>query len=307
MTQTSLPLTEQQNPRTHHLDRQSVAELVALMHGEDQAAFQAVGQAQAAITATIEQVVAALRQGGRLFYTGAGTSGRLGVLDASECPPTFRSPPEMVQGLIAGGTPALTHAVEGAEDDPEAGVADLRARGLGPLDTVVGIAASGSTPYVRAGLRYAKSLGCSTALLACNPLDQDDPAIDVYLILPVGPELVTGSTRLKAGTATKLALNMISTISMIQLGKVYDNLMVDLQISNQKLQKRARRMLGQLTGVDEAVADQLLQAAQGEVKTALMMHATGVDYAQAHQLLDASEGHLHRALTGYQAAAEAAQ
>lgn len=307
MTHASLPLTEQQNPRTHHLDRQSVAELVALMHQEDQAAFDAVGLAQPAIAAAIEQVVAALRRGGRLFYTGAGTSGRLGVLDASECPPTFRSDPDMVQGLIAGGTRALTHAVEGAEDSAEAGVADLQARGLGPLDTVVGIAASGSTPYVRAGLRYAKSLGCATALMACNPIEQDDAAIDVYIILPVGPELVTGSTRLKAGTATKLALNMISTISMIQLGKVYDNLMVDLQISNQKLQKRARRMLAQLTGVDATEADHLLQAAQGEVKTALLMHATGVDYARAHQLLAATGGHLHAALTNYQGGGELTQ
>lgn len=292
----SLPLTEQQNPSSHGLDQLPVEDIVALMNREDLRVLQAVDLAKPAISATIHRVVKALKANGRLFYLGAGTSGRLGVLDASECPPTFRTEPERVQGLIAGGPEALQHAIEGAEDDADAAEADLRTRGLTASDMVIGIAASGHTPYVRGGLRFAHALGCQTALIACNLIPTDDAAVDEYILLPVGPEIVSGSTRLKAGTATKLALNMISTVSMIQLGKVYDNLMVDLRISNAKLQQRARRMIRQLTGLGDAEADTLLKAAHGEVKTALLMQMAQLDYAAAQESLQTAEGNLRTAL-----------
>ena len=292
----SLPLTEQQNPRSRGLDQLPVEAIVELMHQEDLEVHKALEQAKPAIAATVRRVVRSLESGGRLIYIGAGTSGRLGVLDATECPPTYRADPEMVQGLIAGGREALERAVEGAEDREDAAIADLQARRLSAADIVIGIAASGHTPYVRAGLRYAKSLGCQTALIACNQIPTDDPAVDEYILMPVGPEIVSGSTRLKSGTATKLALNMISTISMIQLGKVYDNLMVDMQISNHKLQKRARRIIQQLTELGPEDADRLLEAAHGEVKTALMMHKAELDYPAAKTRLATAKGHLRRAL-----------
>ncbi len=293
-----LPLTEQQNPASLSLDQLDLAQAVELMHQQDYQVLEAIKQAQPAITATIKRLINCLQQGGRLFYTGAGTSGRLGVLDASECPPTFGTPPELIQGIIAGGTRALYQAVEGAEDHPEAAITDLQARELTTADMVIGIAASGSTPYVRSSLRYAHSLGCQTALLACTPVPQDDSAIDEYIILPVGPEIVTGSTRLKAGTATKMVLNMITTLAMVQMGKVYGNLMVDLNISNAKLVKRAQRMLQQLTGLsDPEATDQLLAAAQGEVKTAVLMHQAQLTYEQAQAVLQANGGQLRQALT----------
>ena len=293
----ALPLTEQQNPASLSLDQLDLTQAVELMHQQDYQVLEAVNQAKPAITATIQRLVNSLNHGGRLFYTGAGTSGRLGVLDASECPPTFRTPPELIQGVIAGGTRALYQAVEGAEDHPEAAVEDLKERQLNRNDMVIGIAASGSTPYVRESLRYAHSLGCQTALLACTPVSQDDPAIDEYMILPVGPEIVTGSTRLKAGTATKMVLNMITTLAMVQMGKVYGNLMVDLNISNAKLVKRAQRMLQQLTGItDPEACTHLLRAAQGEVKTAVLMQRAQLDYTQATDLLQANGGQLRRAL-----------
>jgi len=291
-----LPLTEQQNPDSHFLEQRSVPELVNLMNQQDQQVLKAVAQAQGAITACIEQVVKCLQAGGRLFYLGAGTSGRLGVLDASECPPTFRTPPEQVQGIMAGGEAALSRSVEGAEDIETDAERDLALRGLCAQDVVVGIAASGHTPYVRAGLCYAKGQGCQTALIACNAIPTDDPAVDTFILLLVGPEIISGSTRLKAGTATKMVLNMISTISMIQLGKVYDNWMVDLQISNQKLQARAQRMITEITELPPQEASELLSRAQGEVKTALLMHHQRLGYAEAHQRLAAVNGHLRQAL-----------
>lgn len=282
-----------------------MGELVSLMIAEDRRIPDAVALAAPTIEATIERLVQTFRSGGRLFYLGAGTSGRLGVLDASECPPTFRVSPEMVQGIIAGGKGTLVRSVEGAEDIEADASRDLEQRSLAAGDMVIGIAASGQTPYVRAGLRYAKSLGCQTALLACTPVPQDDPAVDEFMILAVGPEILTGSTRLKAGTATKMVLNMLTTISMIRLGKVYDNLMVDVQISNQKLQQRALRMLQQLTELDLDATRSLLEAAQGEVKTALLMHLAALDYPTAQQALRQAEGHLRRALEWAQASREA--
>ena len=295
-----ITLTEQQNARSHHLDQRSIVDLVSLMTAEDRSIPDAVAAAHVSIVATIELLVQVFKHGGRLFYMGAGTSGRLGVLDASECPPTFRTDPEMVQGLMAGGESALVRSVEGAEDREEDAQKDLEDRGLTGLDMVIGIAASGHTPYVRAGLRYAKALGCQTALLTCNPIATDDPAVNEFIIVAVGPEIVTGSTRLKAGTATKLVLNMLTTISMIQLGKVYDNLMVDLQISNKKLQGRAVGMLQNLTGIDYETAESLLQDAQGEVKTALLMQLAALNYADAKVALLQADGHLRRALANKQ-------
>ncbi|MBF2055193.1 MAG: N-acetylmuramic acid 6-phosphate etherase [Candidatus Sericytochromatia bacterium] len=292
----SLPLTEQAHPDSQRLEQQSIQHLVALMRNDQQNVLSALSAAEPAIIATIESTVRALRAGGRLFYIGAGTSGRLGVLDAAECPPTFRTDPQQVQGLIAGGEVALSRAVEGAEDNESLAIADLEKQQLGPQDMVIGIAASGKTPYVRAGLRFAHAQDACTALIACTPLPQDDPAIQHWLFLLTGPEILSGSTRLKAGTVTKMVLNMISTISMIQLGKVYDHYMIDLQITNAKLQQRARRIIHELTGLSAGAIDDLLQAAQGEVKTALLMHFQQLDYAAARQQLDAVAGHLHQAL-----------
>ncbi|PIQ23897.1 N-acetylmuramic acid 6-phosphate etherase [bacterium (Candidatus Blackallbacteria) CG17_big_fil_post_rev_8_21_14_2_50_48_46] len=293
-----LPLTERANPRSQALDSLSIAEIIALMRAEDQSVLAAFEPVLKPLEQLIETVVACLRAGGRLIYMGAGTSGRLGVLDAAECPPTFRTPPGLVVGLIAGGEKALQNAVEGAEDSLEGAQEDLLALALQPQDIVIGIAASGSTPYVRAGLRFARAAGAHTALLSCTSLPTEDVAIEHTLILAVGPEIITGSTRLKAGTVTKLALNMISTISMIQLGKVYGHYMVDVTISNAKLKRRAQRMIQELTGLDETKASDLLEQAQGEVKTALMMHLGQFDADTARQRLALAAGHLRRALEG---------
>lgn len=291
-----LPLTEQRNPDSQHLDQMSIGEMIQLMNQEDLKVTQAVGQAKPAIEACIQDVVNCFESGGRLFYIGAGTSGRLGVLDASECPPTFSVSPELVQGVIAGGLNALHKAAEGAEDREEQSHEDLKAKGFGPRDFLVGIASSGTTPYVREALRYAKSLQAKTALLACTEIPQNDPAIDHYLLLLVGPEIVTGSTRMKAGTATKMVLNMISTISMVRLGKVYGNLMVDVTISNQKLVRRALRMVQELTGLDDEKAQILLDNAQGQVKTAVLMHLKELNYEEASHQLKRSNGFLRQAL-----------
>lgn len=291
-----LPLTEYPNPASQNLDQMSIPEIIALMRHEDQKMLKAFDGVETELARVIAQTVACLRKGGRLIYIGAGTSGRLGVLDAAECPPTFRTPPGMVIGLIAGGRTALEQAVEGAEDSQTAALADLAALNITPQDILIGIAASGHTPYVRAALRQGRSQGLHTVLLACSPVEQNDPGVEFYLILPVGPEVLTGSTRLKAGTVTKLALNMISTISMIQLGKVYGNRMVDVTISNAKLQRRALRMLAELGDLPEASAKPLLEQAGGEVKTALLMHWGELDAPAARACLAATGGHLRKAL-----------
>jgi N-acetylmuramic acid 6-phosphate etherase len=243
--------------------------------------------------------VATFREGGRLFYAGAGTSGRLGVLDASECPPTFGTDPEMVQGLIAGGPAALTRAQEGAEDRPEDGARDLDARGLSARDFVVGIAASAATPYVRGALARARAAGARTALVANSPPSEElAHDIDVAIVPVVGPEVVTGSTRLKSGTATKLVLNMITTGAMIRLGKTYGNLMVDLQATNAKLRSRSERMVASVSGVNRDEARGLLDAAGGAVKVAIVMHALGVGRDEAVQRLAAAGGSVRRVVPG---------
>lgn len=282
--------TEAENPQSAGLDTLGVAEAVAVMHGQDYDAVRAVGQATGAIARAVSAIAEAFRSGGRLFYVGAGTSGRLGVLDASECPPTFSSPPEQVQGLIAGGDFALRHAVEGAEDDAVSGAADLMARAVTSRDVVVGISANGGAPYVRGALEAARAAGATTALLTCNPLARGAFVPDIAIVMPVGPEIVAGSTRLKAGTATKLALNMLSTLAMVQVGKVHDNLMVDVTISNRKLAVRARRLVERLTGLAPERASALLDSAAGRVKVAVVMHHQSVSAEDADAMLASSRG-----------------
>jgi anhydro-N-acetylmuramic acid kinase len=285
-------VTEMSNPNSQGLDDLEIADMVELMHQQDWAALRAVGEARETISTLIHCTAKALRTGGRLFYVGAGTSGRLGVLDASECPPTFSTNPELVQALIAGGEPALRHAVEGAEDDAQAGEADLAQRGVSKNDVVVGISANGHAPYVRAALHHAKAQGAVTALITCNQLQERKNAIEHVIYLPSGPEIIAGSTRLKAGTATKLVLNMLSTLTMVTLGKVHDNLMVDLTVSNKKLHARALKMLIRLTGVVPDLAAAALENAKGNVKVAAVMLHQNVDRETAHELLIQSDNRL---------------
>lgn len=286
-------LTEQRNPRTEAVDLASPRELVELINREDRSVPAAVAEAGDDIARAIGRAERAFRAGGRLIYVGAGTSGRLGVLDAAECPPTFGTEPGMVVGLIAGGSAALVRSVEGAEDDLAAPGRELDALGTGPADFVVGIAASATTPWVRAGLRHARTLGAGTGLVTCS---EPGPALrelcDVCIVALVGPEVVTGSTRMKAGTATKLILNTITTGAMIRLGKVYGNLMVDLRAWNDKLVDRSQRILMETTGVDRAGARAALDAAGGRVKPAIVMVRRGVDLAEAERLIAAHEGRL---------------
>jgi N-acetylmuramic acid 6-phosphate etherase len=299
------PVTEAVNPDSVGLDTLSAREAVAVMHAQDWEAVRAVGEAQAAVADLVAVTTAALRAGGRLFYLGAGTSGRIGVLDASECPPTYSTPPDLVQGLIAGGEFALRHAVEGAEDDAAAGAGDLTGRGLRAGDVVVGISANGGAPYVRGALHAARAAGAVTAIVTCNPPPPSLGDVDHVVLLPTGPELVSGSTRLKAGTATKLVLNMISTLTMVALGKVHDNLMVDLTVSNQKLRVRAERLVMRLTGLGQDAAGEVLRAAGGRVKLAAVMHHQGVDAEAAEALLAGSAGRLRPWLTAVTQAAGA--
>jgi N-acetylmuramic acid 6-phosphate etherase len=289
-------LTEARNPRSAEVDRLDAAGIVALMNAEDANVVAAVGAEAVAIARAIDWTAERFRRGGRLIYVGAGTSGRLGVLDASECPPTFSTPPEMVVGLIAGGPAALTRAVEGAEDDPMQGAGDLRAIGLQAGDLVVGIATSGRTPYVLGAVRHARSVGAATVGIACNRPSVLGGLVDLEIAPLVGPEVVAGSTRLKAGTATKMILNMITTGAMIAIGKTMGNRMIDLQPSNEKLRIRSRRMLRELSGVDDAEAARLLEQAGGRLKPALVMALAQVDAARALALLAAGGGQVHAAV-----------
>ena len=286
-------LTERRNPRTQQLDTLTPVELVDALNAEDAAVPAAVARARTEIGRAIELAERAFRAGGRLIYVGAGTSGRLGVLDAVECPPTFGTPPEMVVGVIAGGTPALLRSVEGAEDDEGAALAAVDSLRVGPADVVIGIAASASTPYVRAALVRAAALGAATAFLSCS----EPPAIlretcDVCITVLVGPEAVTGSTRMKAGTATKLVLNTITTGAMVRLGKVYGNLMVDLQAMNAKLVDRSERIVMETTGAGRTEARAAIDAAGGRVKRAIVMLRRGVGPEEADRLLEERRGFL---------------
>ena len=289
-------LTEQPNPASAALDQLETRAIVDLFCEEERCSQLAVAAAAPALSAAIDAIVARLRAGGRLFYLGAGTSGRLGVLDAAECPPTFCSPPELVQGVLAGGAPALLRSSEGLEDRAEAGQADLEARGFCSADALVGIAAGGTTPYVHGALHHARRLGALTIGMACVPTSQAPMPCEIDIRLLTGPELVTGSTRLKAGTATKMALNILSTGVMVKLGKVHGNRMVDVAVTNSKLEDRALRILRDLAGVERPRGRQLLEAAGGSVKRALLMAVTDLDAAAAAAALEAACGHLRPAL-----------
>lgn len=283
-------LTEESNPRTARLDQLSALEIVTAMNDEDATVAAAVRRALPAIAQAVEAIVGRLRAGGRLIYVGAGTSGRLGVLDAVECVPTFSVDPGLVVGVIAGGEIALTEAVEGAEDRYEDGQRDLEAVGAGARDAIVGIAASGRTPYVLGALDYANTLGALTVAISCNsPAPMLDRA-QIGIPVVVGPEVLTGSTRLKAGTAQKMVLNMLSTAVMVRLGKVYGNLMVDVKVTNQKLAERARRIVSRVAGVDDAEAARLLFLTGDEVKPAIVMARRGVSPDEARALLRAADG-----------------
>lgn len=290
-------LTEALNPRTRGIDRADPAEIVRLIQEEDRRVPDAVTEIADELAAVVRDVAGRLRVGGRLFYVGAGTSGRLGVLDAAECPPTFGTDPDLVQGIIAGGEPALVRSREGVEDDREEGRADVRRAGVREGDFVLGIATSGTTPYVRAGVLEARRLGAGTGFLSCTPPPADMEAAADHLLTPlVGPEVIAGSTRMKAGTATKLALNTLSTGVMVRLGKVYRNWMVDLQAVSRKLADRSVRIVVAASGREAAEARRALVAAGGSAKVAIAMLELEVGRAMAERLLDAEEGFLGRAL-----------
>jgi N-acetylmuramic acid 6-phosphate etherase len=286
-------LTERRNPRTATIDVAAPLDIVDIIGAEDAGVPAAVAGARTELARTIQLLETAFRAGGRLVYVGAGTSGRLGVLDAAECPPTFGTPPDMVIAVIAGGGQALVRSVEGAEDDVNAGIAAMDERRVNQKDVVVGIAASGTTPFVRAALGRAQALDARTVLVTCA----EPPAVlrdtcDVVIFVPVGPEVVTGSTRMKAGTATKLVLNTLTTGAMIRLGKIYGNLMVDLKAWNDKLVDRSERIIMETTGVERARARELIDAAEGSVKVAIVMARRAVSKAEAERLLVEHQGHL---------------
>jgi N-acetylmuramic acid 6-phosphate etherase len=284
-------LTEQRNPRSMRIDQMSSQEIVDLINAEDRMVAAAVGEERQQIARAIDLVVDAFRRGGRLVYVGAGTSGRLGVLDASEMPPTYRTDPDLVQGIMAGGYAALLRAQEGAEDHPEDGAAAIDEKDVGANDFVLGIAASGTTPYVHGALARARERGARTGFLLCTyPSEQLIKAHDVVIAPLVGPEVITGSTRMKAGTATKIVLNTISTGAMVRTGKVYGNLMVDLQVTCQKLQDRGERILMDTLGVPREEAQQLLEASGGHVKAAIVMSRLSLDATAARARLDAAGG-----------------
>jgi N-acetylmuramic acid 6-phosphate etherase len=296
MTDRSQLLTEQRLPDSMGLDAMSIEDAIALMNRQDQRAVEAVARQTPQIAAAVRLVVLALQAGGRLLYVGAGSSGRLGVLDAAECPPTFRTDPQRVQGIIAGGNEAMFQSREGAEDLADEGAAAMDARNVNAHDVVMGIAAGGTTPFVHGALRQASTLGARTVFLSCVQPLPDEPAVDVVIRPLTGPEVITGSTRLKAGTATKLVLNMISTLSMVQLNKVYENLMVDLRATNAKLWDRGARMVSTLTNLDRAEAMELLKRAEGHVKVAIVMHRRDISADRARQILAQHGGNLRKAL-----------
>ena len=290
--------TEARNERTLTLDSAPLADMLRMIHDEDRRAVAAVEPELPYIAEAVEIVVEAIRGGGRLVYVGAGTSGRLGVLDAAECPPTFGTSPETVQGLIAGGREAMFQAQEGAEDHEETGREDIDALGIGPGDVVCGIAASRRTPYVVGAVERARALGAKTLFVTCNPRSQFTLDVDVAICPDVGPEPLMGSTRMKSGTATKLVLNMLSTAAMVRLGKVYENMMVDLKLTNEKLVERSRRIVMLATGCTYDEARATLGDAGDHVKTALVMRLAGVSADSARARLRASEGFVREAVEG---------
>ena len=289
-------LTEQRNADSTHIDRCSTMDALRLINVEDQKVARAVEAVIDDVARAVDVVVSAFQKGGRLFYVGAGTSGRLGVLDASECPPTYGVSPDLVQGIIAGGIPALTRSQEGAEDHPEDGKAALKDRGCTSDDVVMGIAASGVTPFVLGALEYARCLGAKTLFFTCNPDVVQKAGADVAIVPAVGPEVITGSTRMKAGTATKLVLNMISTTAMIRLGKVYENLMIDLAPTCEKLIDRAERILEIVSDLTPEESRRALDNAQGDLKTAIVMTKRAVSIETARELLRQNDGVINEVL-----------
>lgn len=289
-------LTEQRNPASENIDELQTFDLVQLINDEDARVATAVAAVLPSVAQAVDLVTEALGAGGRLFYLGAGTSGRLGILDASECPPTYNTDPEQVQGLIAGGERAVFRAVEGAEDDTDGAIAELDARHVQPPDVVLGIAASGVTPWVLGGLRHARSKGCGTVFFTCSPTAAHSVATDVTIVPEVGPEVITGSTRMKAGTATKLVLNTLTTAVMVRLGKTYGNLMVDLQPTNAKLKDRMVRILCALAGIEADAALQRLVETGWNLKLALVMELCDMDIDTAGSQLAAADGKVKQAV-----------
>jgi N-acetylmuramic acid 6-phosphate etherase len=291
-----VPTTEKRNPASREMDEMSIESILRLMNEEDRRVSEAVAEALPRIAAAVELLVEAWRGGGRWIYVGAGTSGRIAALDAAECPPTFGVPPDRVLALVAGGQTAVTRAVEGTEDDGAAAVRDLEALDLRPNDAVVGIAASGRTPYVVSAVRHASGVGCATVGISNNAGSELGGVARVSIEVDTGPEVLTGSTRLKAGTSQKLILNMLSTAAFTRLGRVYENLMVDMQAANEKLKERARRIVREAAGVPEDEAGRLLHAAGGSVKVAVVMGVVKVSADEARSLLDVAGGHVRGAL-----------
>jgi len=289
-------LTEQPNPASEGIDALSTEQILRIINSEDRKVAEAVAREQTSIARAVDAIFEALNSGGRLFYIGAGTSGRLGVLDAAECPPTFNVPPGMVQGIIAGGEPALARATETTEDDPAIGASDLSERGFAANDVLVGIAASGRTPYVLGAVAEANRMGAFTIGISCTPESELSRAVKIPIVLLVGPEIVAGSTRMKAGTATKLVLNMLTTASFIRMGYVFGNLMVNVQPKNSKLADRARRIIAQAAGVTYEHAGDLLAAAGNSVRTAIVMARAGVDRTDAERRLTQAKGRISEAL-----------
>jgi N-acetylmuramic acid 6-phosphate etherase len=295
-----IPITEQRNPVSYRIDTKSTLEILQIINDEDRKVPDAVATTLEPLAALVDDVVSSFQKGGRLFYIGAGTSGRLGVLDASECPPTFGVPPTMVQGLIAGGPPALTRAVEWAEDNGDAGVLELKAREFSQNDVLIGITASGQAPYVVGAMQYALSLGAKVGAISCNETSRVFDYADHRIYLPVGPEIVTGSTRMKSGTAQKLVLNMITTTAMIRIGKVYNNLMVDLMPLNAKLVDRAKRLIMEITSCTRETAELLYTQSQGNVKISVLMSMLSIGRETAQELLLQSLGSINRAIDNVQ-------
>ena len=289
-------LTEARNPATLDIDTLSTLEIVTKINREDQAVAEAVAKELPNVAKAVDWIVESIRRGGRLIYIGAGTSGRLGILDASECPPTYGTPPELVQGLIAGGLEAVFRSIEGAEDSLTQAAEDLKNKQLSAADTVIGIAASGRTPYVIGGLQYAKTLGCRTVAVTCSPNSEMEATAELTICAQVGPEVIMGSTRMKAGTAQKLVLNMLTTATMIRVGKVYSNLMVDVQATNSKLVERGKRIVMLATGVDRQTAERALGEANGSAKVAITALLGNMSTEQAKAALSATDGFVAKAL-----------
>nr|WP_029190994.1 N-acetylmuramic acid 6-phosphate etherase [Ornithinibacillus scapharcae] len=296
MNKLSALITEMRNEHSTNIDMMTTSEILNVIHEEDRKVANKIQAVLPQVEMAVDSIYHALKNGGRLFYVGAGTSGRLGILDAVECPPTFSTPPELVQAVIAGGTGAIEKAVEGAEDSEYLGEQDLKKRGLIEIDVVVGIAASGRTPYVVGALRYAKSIGASTISLSSNKNAVISKIADVPIEVITGPEVITGSTRMKAATAHKLILNMLTTTTMIKLGKVYENLMVDVKVSNEKLKERAITIVSFITGVSHEKASDILKITDNEVKPAIVMIKAGVSLDEAKDAIQSANGFVRKAV-----------